>query len=151
MADFLWKQIVDNTNIISLAASLATVVGLFLAWLSLRRTARSVQASTLMQIHRDSRDLTDRILREPKLIEVLQGTENESACPKARTIVSMMHSHYAAIFYQWMNDTLDDRFWPYFRAEMKTFAQYSYVKENLSDACVFGRDYAQFLKNLSED
>ena len=147
----MWKLLLDNANLISLVASVATVVGLFLAWLSLRRTAQSVQASTLMQVHRDSRDLTDRILRAPNLVEVLQGTEDKSKCPEAGTIVAMMHSHYAAIFYQWKNGTLDDRFWPAFRGEMKQFARYPYVKSKLSDACVFGCDYAQFLKDLSED
>ena len=145
------EAIKEHADIISVAASVATVVGLFLAWLGLRQTARSVQANTLMQIHRDSRDLAEQMQEVANLIPVWKGTQDESQCPRAKEIMRMMFSHYAAIFYQWQNGTLDNRFWPPFYDEMRDFARLPYVKTNIADAKMLGPEFADFMQRLSGD
>lgn len=140
-----------NAPLLSAAASVGTFVGLLLAWIGLRRTARAVQSNTLMQIHRDSRDLADLMQRQPKLMEVLAGTAAETASPRAQEFMLMLMSHYAAIFYQWTNSTLDDALWPAFRGEMQRFARLPYVRQRIGEAQMFGDKFAAFMQRLSEE
>ncbi len=140
--------LVQYQSEISLFASLATIAALLLAAWGLRATSKSVQANTLMQIHRDSRDLAQTLIDTPNLMETWSLKPDAGPCPQAESIMQMMLSHYAAIHFQWRSGTLDKRFWPAYKAEMQRFVGFGYIQTRIAQADTYGRDFGAFLRDL---